>query len=539
MGHPKYDRTAADGAPTQLADEGWSAPRLSKALLEADAGQYDCYRTALELGLKASPPTKEAPTLRDKAKFDAHLADLLGHIAERLSKGLDEAWISRQAYDWSPDPAKLQGSTDEEKANAKLVAMWDTAVFYNSQEERWARAFTEKFLFAMYAEPGNSYKIENYDVGIYDAFFSVFPLAAECQHISTLCVLSRGAAMTDIQLFTTPKFGDPKPFVTGISCSGNSVKLKAFDPAKSKTFNHDDPDAAVYTRVPACIKLGVAPGSIAVFNPGTKDETSQDLGETTHCGSVLRVTGARIQFIDTGVLGGDGEGAAEGGTVDHEFTSDRIREWSSMVGIGGCKPPNDLDGCIQRLVASRPLGVARLVIADTSGTTPVLRYVSKLLHLKYPVSSLIWSLRNLPSAGLTVLWFVYLTEGKRSKAEPDRGWSDALVLWDGAKKPKEVLEEGWGQLVLSQVVRGEPSGKARIFRRKKTNKVDGFYEDLSTSKNPPKSPPALMQGEPITDTEKLGAWCMKWESFGQQLVHKPDGDAEIGEGSTGVALFDP
>jgi hypothetical protein len=165
--------------------------------------------------------------------------------------------------------------------------------------------------------------------------------------------------------------------------------------------------------------------------------------------------------------------------------------------------------------------------------------VSKLLHLRYPVSQLIWSLKDLPSAGLSVLWFVYLTTSKRSEQEPDRGWTDALVLWDGAKPPTQVLEKDWGSLVLSQVVRGDPNGQARIFRRKKTNTADGFYEDLSIPKSPPQSPPAIMQGAFVSGTDKLGAWCMAWDNFGKQVVHRPDADVDIGEGSTGVALFDP
>src|SRR5262249_29385341 len=128
--------------------------------------------------------------------------------------------------------------------------------------------------------------------------------------------------------------------------------------------------------------------------------TEQNLGPFTHIGSVLRVAGNRIQFIDTGVLTGSepGESSAEGGTADHGFRSDAIMAAASCVGAAPLKPPpKDLVDMAQAMKKTLPLGFVRLAVIDIGDTKkPAVRYVTKLLPMTYSLSRYIWALRGLP-----------------------------------------------------------------------------------------------------------------------------------------------
>lgn len=291
MGHPTYPRELNDGTITHVSEPTWSAPRLAKALLEAPIGQHDCFKTRLD---------KSGAKVSLQNDFDEELSSLLGHILERLEGGLGEAWISKDGYGYGGSP----------KINEDVL---DGIEFYNTPEEHWARAFTEVTVFAMYGGPGEAYGIKGGDLAIFREFPRVFPISMACQHLSTLCVLSRGFPLSQMQTFTR----SGEPILTGLGCTGGTTDYKVWE--HREKFK----GATKYTTVESFLSLKPTPGSVIIFNPGGPDYTGQDKsspGGITHIGSVLRVSGARVQLIDTGVLLGHEERiSSEDGTVDHSF----------------------------------------------------------------------------------------------------------------------------------------------------------------------------------------------------------------------------
>ena len=527
MGHPHYQGVAADGKPTQVSDAGWDAPRLSSSLLKAPVGTHDVYRTRLEREIAAGKRGKVTPQ-----SLDADLKDLLGHIQERLQRGVAEAWLSTEGYGERPDPDRLSkaiaGKTGvQDKLDEALKDMPELQPFWGDPEEQWARAFAELFVFSMYAEPGHSYYNEKNDWGVYEAFPGAFSIAVECQHLVTYCVLSRGIQLTKVF----------NPWVPGCGCSGETLKLSAF--AKHELFEGN-------TKYQTAKELStyVEPGSVIVYNPGGPEYRDQDKSGPeliTHTAAVLRVSGARVQFMDTGVLIGNKERSGqEGGTVDHSFLTGVVPGKKSLIGVGVLQKATDLEGCVKRMKQSRPLGVVRLALVDAAGKV---RFVSKLVHMRYPLSRLMWSLRGLPLADLSALWFVYLPAGTAySKKRPmiEKNWADRL-LSPGAldMKPKDLLLPGLGSLLLTNVIRGNPGGDAHIYRRKKAGPTDAYFCDADAGMI--KTVVAEMgQGYLLTDKDKLGTWCMDPGTFTQRFLQKSaDAQGTIDEGTTGVSFFDP
>lgn len=504
MGHPHYKRDIADGAGSQVSDDGWLAPRLAKALLDAPTATHDYYKTQLEKDVAGG---RAKITLRKD--YDADLKALLEHIAARLARGVDEAWISTDGYDFRAFKGAVP-TPDE-------LGTWaDIVQFAVDPEEVWARAFTERVVFSMYALL-SEYEHERGERGIYEAVPRAYPICMECQHLSTLCVLSRGIGFDKVST----------SFAAGLACSSGSAAYPAFK--KGQKFER----GTQLTTTKQLVDFGFSPGSIVVFNPGGPNYTAQDKGPTTHVASALRVSGSRVQFIDTGVLSGAGEPSGEGGTVDHTFTNGTIMASTDLVAVGVLGDPGDLGAAAATLAAARPLGFVRLAIVDTSGGdgNALVRFVSKLVHMRYPVARYVWSLRGLPVDGLTVLWFVYLPYGKKL--------ATALIDSD-ASSPAALMTGHKGKMHLANVIRGEGNGSASIFRRKKGGSANGFIRDLTMSKSPPANPPEMLQGLALTGGKALGAWCMgDASSYDKRYVRRPtDADGTVDDGATGVAFFD-
>lgn len=579
MGHPHYERQVKDGALTHVADSGWEAPRLCKALLEADAGKDPLFHTALEKDLAASPPKAKRISLSDAATFDAELKRLLEHVHERLEKGVLEAWFSPQGYENAKpaQPASPAGS-DQEALKKAFEELMDPGLFFLEPEEQWARAICETLVFAAYGGTGQNYfGGEHGDSTIAKLFPDAHPIIVACQHMATLCILSRGFPYDDVLI--NRKTNAPAG-AGGCSCTSGTVDYVGFD--KGESFDK----GTKYTTPRALLTLQnnagkpFPAGSVVVFNSGGPKETSQNKG-TAHIASVLRVSGDRIQFFDTGVLGGSNQ-AGEGGTADHSFLAgdDAVAISSSLVAVGVLgEPKEDLVTCALKVSTSRALGYARLVVLDISDpSAPVPRFVSKMVHMKYPITRYVWSMRELPTENLRVLWYLYIPVAASKGTEVPDGkggtkmswtfvndWIDPFLKSDAtSKKPVDLMpgKQGkQGNLLQTHVIRGEPGGKAAggsggragVARRKLgisisggvQVKQDGWSQDLApgTPGSPPPPPtPEMAFAVPLglPGSPKLEQWCRSQANVGHRFIQRPsEASGATDEVDTGVPFFDP
>jgi hypothetical protein len=328
------------------------------------------------------------------------------------------------------------------------------------------------------------------------------------------------------------------PFATGCSCTGGSLNYEVWDHAEKFE------PGSKYREVKAFLALKPTPGSVVVFNPGGPTYNQQNKsspGRPTHTGSVLRVSGARVQFIDTGVLVGNHDtSAGEGGTVDHGFLDSVDPRTSgpsyipgspALIGVGILPAAEGLADWVQKMAEARPLGLVRLAVVDTSVGSRV-RFVSKLLHMRYPISRLIWSLRGLPIEGLSVFWLVYI---------PRYSWSAGLVAAGAEGKPPEQLFSGTGGMLHpTHVVRGEPNGEAVVFRRKTATGEDGFLRNFTGGKPPPAAD-EMGGGYPLRlpGDIKLETFCLSQSNIGKRFIDAPgDAPAVLDNGRMGVTFFD-
>ncbi len=501
MSDPATEGAAALNQLNHVSELMPKAPRLGEALISGPIGTQDWFRTGLERsGKKISLSTDG---------FADELGMLLGHIEERLDKGLAEAWLAPQTYDWRPPEDLLSMSADEIQKFLKVLQFWA------SPEESWARAFTELVVYSMYAGSGQAYfGSEAGDEMFYERFPAVYPISMACQHLSTLCILSRGFPLSQIR----------SSFAVGCGCTASTVSYEVFE--KKATFG---PGGGDYRYVPKLMKIPLGPGDVVIYNPKGPGSGEQNGGKMTHIGSVLRTSGARIQFIDTGVLVGDDEGGDESGTVDHKYASGDIEKNNSMVAWGKIRAATDLTGCAARLAAARPLGVARLALLDATDTSHAqVRYVSKLLHMQYPVSRLLWSLRGLPVEGLAAIWYVYV---------PQWDWAAAVLDTTAPlAPPASLFTSNRGQISLANVIRGRENGSAVVYRK---NRED-FVASGSTIKVKTAPEMELTTKLALAGASTLDTWCRSSASFGKRYLRRPgDKEGTIDEGETGVSFFDP
>lgn len=572
---------AGQGSPSQ-----WKAPRLSKALLEAIAGK-EPYRTTLEKVVKSDAGAaghRGAVTLTevDKEKMKAELGLLLGHLRERLQGNLDEAWMSSAGYD-SPEFEALllkarQASKDpSEVVDASNADLAEAAKFYDSGEERWARAFTEMVVFSMYHTPGMAYANALGDADWFARFPATYAIAMACQTLSTYCLLSRG--------FTKDQVG-----AGGLSCSAGSASAKAFGAQKikpmvtptdktmadvpegtpekekskvlaglvnadllakgNKSQNLGDPGWATSGEV---VKLGGkdgdkpgagTPGSVVIYNGGGSAYNGQNVTVgKTHIASALRISGSRIQWIDTGVVvGTDGtETSAEGGTVDHGFQNGTVTSSTSVVAIAGAKKVEDgkLVPLAKAMAGAKPIGVSRLAIARAD--TKRVLFVSKLLHMRWPVAKLLWSLRGLPTEGLVVAWLVWVPQCKGATAAaaladaaPAASPAPAGILRTAAAAlpPKQKLT-----LRLANVLVGTDGGKGRCFRSRVFSE---WRQDFGTGNSPPDEVTGWKLGDD-DKSPKIIEWCENPDNFDQCYFRTMASDdaGSMGRDPTPDTLVDP
>lgn len=573
MGHPNYSRDADESKPPHISDSGWDAPQLGEALKHAVAGAKAAFRTKVEA---EDPEGKARITL---SNFDAELPKLLGHIQERIDRGLTEAWLSDKGYGYSPN----------EGQNVQYDSLMDTTAFMDEPEERWARAFCEQFVFMMYHSPGQVYAGSANDGPYYERFVNdgYFPTTAACQNLSTFAVLTRGFPLKTLTSGTV-----------GLSCSLGSCGFKeVFDQSKTLKKPQETPSSLPLPPAPAkgasaeevkqyrvdlraaqaaqqadlkaigdrgenrrticnfataaaLVKAGFTPGSIVVFNAGGVQYNGQNIENcpngvvNAHVATALRVNGQRIQFIDTGVVVG---AQGEGGTSDHPFLSGGVNSPNTLIAAGVMKPVagDVLREYAKKTASARPMAFARLVIVRTGASE--VAFASKLLHMRWPLSRLIWSLRNLPVQGLTLAWFIYLPHDDGTTAE-------ALVK-NPTKPPSSFA--GDVTLYLANVVISQDAdtagGGVDIYR---TRMWQNWRLDFSDNKIPiPKT--AKVYSESVPEQQwapgKATAWKVAgdepaplWEwlprpkSRSRRYLRKTlGGPVTIDEEKTGHPLVDP
>lgn len=485
-----------------FSDPSIPAPQLGQALIKAPTDTHEKFQTALVRKVKAGG-AKIA--LDNAATFDADLEELLAHIEERLALGLTEPWVSDLGYGPTADKTVLTNAIaavtlpsnprkDPEGCRNAMKPVYSSHSFWDTDDEKWARALSEMCVFTGYTDA----ELACLGTQATDAMYKkwdqgIVPIVYACQQLSTYALLSRG--------FTTSDVG------TGVSCSATSIdKTTLFEAqppsVKSTEAARTQPGFATIQNLSA---IPLTPGSVVAFNPGGAGETSQNLGPITHIGTVLRPYGQKIQFIDTGVLTGKGEGAGgrgEGGTVDHAFAEDSLPEAKDCVAAGVLKKsPGSVSGAAESAQKARSLGLARLAILSLPpGGQPVVRYVSKLVHMKVPVTRFVWSLRGLPVSKLRVLWVLYIPNTK--------GFTEAVITDGPGKSAGQIYLDTTGALLRKvNIIRGEDDGSAVIARRKTTNNVDGWVENFEsptseqlkkkTNPNPEMGQSILSSGVPL------------------------------------------
>lgn len=588
MAHPHYKVDGATGKPVQVSDPGWAAPRLTKALLEAPVGTFPCFHTSFEKRkAEAVKAGKAPPAPISPSDLKTRLDELLQHIEDRLQMGLAEAWLSPQGYGSWPDFDKIvskipsENVANKETIEAALKEAGELLLMWAEPEEHWAREICECFVFIPYAGPNVIYGLEFKE--IYKEYPTWYAIVAACQHFSTYALLSRGCAAGDLGS-------------DGCGCNGGTTAFPCFEAHDTSPSLASDPkwiaaearykpDFAAWqkaakdykdakdaskktggtpsapppgpmpshgdakygyprqTSAPAFADttaltsdpIKLTPGSIVSFNPGGGASTYQDLGSTTHIGTVLRVMKPRIQFMDTGVLTST-MGGGEGGTGDHGFINGTIPAAESCVGWGRAKPPSDLMGSAVALSKSRPLGFVRFMLVDTSQDKPRICYVSKLLHQRYALSRFIWSLRGLPVENLAAYWLVYAPQGT--------SWTNALIKDAPPGKPPAQLLSGSGSLFFANVVRGT-AGSVSVYRHKAAG-TNGWFKDFAGGKVAPPPTPEMGLGyrlivskAPLGSQPKVASWLDQQGNFDKSFIHVEGDMGSVGTADVSVAFFKP
>jgi hypothetical protein len=110
------------------------------------------------------------------------------------------------------------------------------------------------------------------------------------------------------------------------------------------------------------------------------------------------------------------------------------------------------------------------------------------------------------------------------------------------KPPSDLLPETFGYLQPTHVIRGEPDGRARVFRRKTTATEDGFIEVANPSSSPSAPVPAMGFEYPLRlpGDPKLDAFSTNRSNAAKRFVDAPgSAEASLDNGQTGVTFFDP
>jgi len=337
------------------------------------------------------------------------LRAVLRHIHDRLLEGPDAAW---RGSDGSPELPFSPGAQD-------------------SDEESWAKLFTEQIIAAPYARPVTAYShpgsanVSEDEVFLkyLDAADPAYGLCYECQHLVTMAALTRGIVKV---LDDKDAAGRPRRRIVQFTAGSDSKD------AVRQLGGRFLPSAAERGLVSDALDAGITPGSSWVYNG--KEESGKEIGNQggAHIAFALRVdlTGRRVQTFDTGGLNVvDRDTVLSKGTHDDPW----LNATEHVPGPNGARKvykgvcvlpaPPDLAGAVARMRRARPLGFARLVVmrrpvSETEEPRPgSLLYASPLLRMHHDgggrsrnlsCAAYLWSLRDHPGvAELEATWLFY------------------------------------------------------------------------------------------------------------------------------------
>lgn len=428
---------------TPIQDEGDNArspdfprhpPRLSAALFWATPGMIPKFKTKLQKivddadedddrNVRLTASASASPDEQKKAYFEG-LSSLLEHIAERLSIGLEEAWLSRWGYDCK---LPLRGTMDDDQWNSAFQSYCDATlprIGYDSPEERWARAFTESWVLAPYGGAAQSTLNNQNDARIFSGWPRVRSISIMCQEVCSYGALSRGIPPSYL-LDAGP---DGAPRAQGIMAGPNDGQL-VFNPKGAGGPWAGSVDRARWFpgSVTKWVEHDLRPGDAIAGQAGTA-------GDFRHAAMILRCfpSGAadgakvRLQAFDTGQLAGLGDTT----TQDHDWLDEAAVQATfssapeSQSGVG--KLPGVTDAALRKgaedALRALPLGFAQLVLTRRDGTV---LYVSAMLPMwhreeRYSVARYVWSLRDLPANDLIAYWVIYGATGEALLREIER-----------------------------------------------------------------------------------------------------------------------
>jgi hypothetical protein len=392
------------------------------------------------LALINSPIVTATPDPPGVTDPKAQVAAILEHICSRLETGLGPVWRLDEAL---PLFAADKNSAPVPLCEADPEALQSPGLL----EEAWAQAISEYLVGTPYLGPGGDY-IGGDDTTVYANAIAAdpsVPIIYACQHLATMAAISRGFDGAASYPFDAQ--------------SADNVKL--WDPPGSV---HIPPTSVGGNSAAAGIDSGaIRPGSVYIAPPKHR-----------HIAFVLRtLRSKRVQLIDTGAMW-----PAEGnpnstisahpisGNFDtHDMTG--IRADRNLYGIGSLGAAPRLAEAIKRLRASRPMGLARLVLLDRKAKEGIeivnagtdlpnrVRYVSPWVPMwdrndpkrNYPISRYLWSLRNHPfREDFEARWLIDVPQGEL--------YRNMASTRDIAQNPRSPRGRQWPVLDIGTTVEG-------------------------------------------------------------------------------------
>lgn len=542
-----------------------TAPRLSLALtskrtlprLAAFATDLEKTRSPVALSGPNAPPAGESDDDRvwREARATVDLKDLLGHLQQRLRRGLIEAWTNAYETPFVPEPRSFDDALDATQEDPLWIDL----------EEAWARAFTEMVVFTKYGGPGQSHGFFQAngladDRPLFERFPGVFPIAIACQHLSTLSCLSRGFDLARLTLSGS----------TGCTASAATVSYPLFQgqPQRARS------QAGFSAKIPDLMTMSppLAPGDILMFNDDDQT-TLQNPG--AHICSVLRVHGHSVQFIDTpGTCHGNqlvtiaskdqvtnAEHLEQGSGIDHAWAEGQVVP-GNFVAWAKMPKAHLLATAVARMRAAQPAGYVRLALVDKRGASEgdAVRYVSKLLHMRYPVARFIWALRDLPTTDLTAVFCVYHPTGAWARRLLDQypvvdsvegHYVEEAARWvhlapeiqpPDLAPPASLCPPGEGGALraASYLVGADENkdGLARIHWVEVTA-ADKWHVDLDRAGT--SLPPTWLSDLKLALPAQphFTAWCVDARTFGSAYLRLPGMAPGLSDAPTGVPFFDP
>lgn len=428
-----FDPPANTASPVPLMARSENLPRLVVALNSSYV-----------------PEARNQPlfrTFRDKKGADFDFAEpgsfeiryLISHIYERLR------------HPFSADPSQSDVSPPWLGADGGALAT--TPFVALPADERWARLMAEMFTLTPYTTPstayqslvGLKYQDEHLMYKMQDNEDPAYPIVGECQHQVTAAAIGRGFSFNVVDKQGTDTVTRRK-LKTMFTAGPSGGAVKEMIPRDQVDWFTPQASTTELSRLDTKFQ----PGSSFAFNDakdGTQHATSHP-----HIAYAIRVQRSpqgmvqRIQYFDVnGMNVPEPSHPAmpmpvknpEVDVLSYEYpwsTTGKAGAIGSFAGLASLHPSADtLEKGIQRLAASRPLGVARLVLARRVNPVkkrPVdlksdpleewLLYASPLLRMyendkgqNYAITRYLWSLRELPGAEhILAIWMISSVRGE-------------------------------------------------------------------------------------------------------------------------------